>query len=119
MALLSHAVPPARRRSVLCGAKAALAVLAAYRAEAGLGFNADAFRWADGKSVASGLPLLTVAGAGAGPAAGMTRASPGRGGVEGGVIGDGLVRGTGITARGVALCDSAIHGTDLTAGRLS
>lgn len=83
----------ARGWSVLCGAKVALAVLAAYRAEAGLGFNADAFRWADGKSVAAGLPLLTVGGAGPGPAAGLARASPGRGGVEGDVIGDGLVFG--------------------------
>ncbi len=93
MTLAARAILPARRRSVLCGAKAALAVLAAYRAEAGLGFNADAFRWADGKNVAANLPLLTVAGAGAGPAAGLVRASPGRGGLEGDVIGDGLVRG--------------------------
>jgi hypothetical protein len=77
---------------VFCGVKAAFAVLAAYRAEAGLGFNADAFRFSDGESVTTGLPPLTLGGAGAGPAAGMPRAASGRGGLEGDVIGDGLVR---------------------------
>ena len=88
-------VAEARGFTALCSIKAALAVLAAFKSEAGLGFNPDPWRFANGVSLLVGAPRLQlpVGAVGTDGSNTMDSAFSGRGGVEGDVIGDGFVFG--------------------------